>query len=319
MIETRRIYAELRAAPNRTIIGRAMRYGAEAIVRMRDGREVRERFAAFAFNSYIKSGAATRLNLQHDQTLTVASTGPLPGRGTLRLRDNPDGLDMEARLPSGDAYDRVLALVSDGSTAETSVEFRSLSDSVVGDRRTVLQATLPGIGIVDKGAYGSAGSVETRRRAGTLRARIDYNRRLDCECNPNCQFAKFDPGSLSERPREALAVAGEYTRPVAATSKGTLRLLPDDSGLNIEVDLPDPANNEAVRAILEAAAVGVFARPFLDTERSEFTDDGEGLRTYQRAVIRAIIIGATDKSGGLEAAQIVEPQRAEPARRRVWL
>ena len=69
---------------------------------------------------------------------------------------------MAATLPSGDAYDSVLALVADGSTAETSVEFRALDERRNGDLRTVLQATLPAIGIVDAGAYGSAGAVEVR-------------------------------------------------------------------------------------------------------------------------------------------------------------
>ena len=316
-IETRSLHAELRAAPNRMIVGRAMRYGSQAIIRMQDGREVRERFAAFAFHDYLKSGAATLLNLQHDGSLTVAITGPLPGRGKLVLRDNPDGLSMESRLPSGDVYDRVLALVADGSTAQTSVEFRALADSVVGDRRTVLQATLPAVGIVDRGAYGDAGSVETRRRAGTLRSRIDYNRKLDCECNPSCHFAKFDAGSLSEIPREALAVAGDFQKPVAALSRGSLRLTPAADGLGIEVDLEA---GEIVDRLIEAAStVPLFARPFLDTERSEYVDDDEGLRTYQRATIRAIILSATDKSGGLTPVEIIEPRRAEPIRRRVWL
>ena len=159
MIERRALGAELRAAPGRRIVGRVMRYGDVATVRLPDGSVVEERFASFAFHDYLRSGAATRLNLMHDQSIVVASTGT-EGRGKLALRDHPDGLEMVATLPSGDAYDAALALVADGSTAETSVEFRALEDRIEGDRRTVLQATLPGIGLVDRGAYG--GAVEHR-------------------------------------------------------------------------------------------------------------------------------------------------------------
>ena len=79
MIERRG--AELRAAPGRRVIGNAMAYGTEARARLPDGRVVRERFAAFAFDQYLRSGSPTLLNLQHDRTLTVASTGATAGRG----------------------------------------------------------------------------------------------------------------------------------------------------------------------------------------------------------------------------------------------
>ena len=166
MIERRR--AELRAAPGRRIVGPAMRYGSEAVVRMPDGAAVRERFAAFAFAEYRASGGATALNLMHDRTLTLASTAA----GNLALTDGPRELRMVATLPTGDAYDEALRLVADGSTAETSVEFRALEQRIEGDRRTVLQAALPAIGIVDAGAYGNAGGVEVRREGrGLVRAR----------------------------------------------------------------------------------------------------------------------------------------------------
>ena len=152
-----------------------MRYGSEARVSMPDGAAVRERFAAFAFADYLRSGAATRLNLMHDSSVVIASTAGGAGRGLLTLRDNPDALTIEARLPSGDAFDEALALVADGSTAETSIEFRALREHNAGGRRTVTQATLPGIGIVDAGAYGGAGAVEVRREGRGLFGRVLYD------------------------------------------------------------------------------------------------------------------------------------------------
>ena len=325
MIERRR--AELRAAPGRRIIGAAMRYGSEAIVRGPDGAAVRERFAAFAFADYLRSGAATRLNLMHDSSVVIASTAGGAGRGLLTLRDNPDALTIEARLPSGDAFDEALALVADGSTAQTSIEFRALEQTVAGDLRIVRQATLPGIGIVDTGAYGTAGAVEVRRRGPVVTMRVPYDVKLACECSgPNCSFAVFEPGSLADLADEVLAVAGEYSAPLASRSRGTLRLDPDDAGLAIALDLPD---NEAGRAVLEAAAVAaILARPYLDRRLSVSTEDGD-TRRYQRAAVRAIVVGATDKLEGWTEAEIGERRnhrarervRAERASRgrRIWL
>ena len=169
MTEKRR--AELRAAPGRRILGAAMRYGATALVRLPDGSEVRERFAAFAFSEYLRRGGPTSLNMMHDRSIELASTGA----GNLVLQDGPGELRMAAKLPSGDAYDKALALVADGSTAETSVEFAAVEQRIEAGRRTVLQAALPGIGIVDAGAYGTAGAVELRREGRGLAGRVLYN------------------------------------------------------------------------------------------------------------------------------------------------
>ena len=167
MIERRR--AELRAEPGRRLVGTPMVYGSEARIVHPSGQRMTERLARFAFMDYLASGAATRLNLQHDGTLTIATTGTLPGRGKLELHDTPEELRMVATLPTGDPYDDVLELVRTGAASELSVEFRALEEQLRGDRRTVLQATLPAIGVVDRGAYPQP--VEVRRRGRGLRAR----------------------------------------------------------------------------------------------------------------------------------------------------
>ena len=228
---------------------------------------------------------------------------------------------VAVRCQAVTAFDAALALVADGSTAETSVEFRAVSDRIENGRRTVLQATLPGIGIVDAGAYGGAGAVEVRRRGGRVRARVPYNREVACECvGPSCYRALFEQGSFDPIPDEVLATLNEYKAPLASRMRGGLKLTTDDDGLMIEVDLPDASENEAARRLLEAAAtVPIFARPYVDQRLSEY-DEADGLRTYSRAVLRAIIIGATDKTAGWEAAEVLEPRRAEPVTAgRFWL
>ena len=222
MTETRR--SEVRAAPGRRIIGTVMAYGSEALIALPDGERVRERFASFAFSDGLRRGGPVNLNLMHDPSLTLASTRG-GKRGTLELRDGAAALSMIATLPTGDAYDRALALVRDGTTAETSVEFLARHELRSGGRRTVTQADLRGIGIVDHGAYGGAGTVEVRRRGYRVTARVDYGKPYDCGCaGPRCTRAQFEPGSfdaaLADRDRDILAVAGEYRAPLASMRPG---------------------------------------------------------------------------------------------------
>ena len=76
---------------------------------------------------------------------------------------------MVVTLPAGAAYDAALELVRDGSTAQTSVEFRSLRETLAGELRRIHEATLPAIGLVDLGAY--RGAVEVRRATVAPRRR----------------------------------------------------------------------------------------------------------------------------------------------------
>ena len=150
---------ELRAE-GRSITGVVMRYGHPATVIAPGGRVVKERFERGAFREYLTE-FRTLLNLQHDRSTTVATTGH-PGRlGVLAMVDSDTELRMVATLPEGDVFDRVLALVSDGSTAETSVEFRALTERYTGDERIISAATLPGVSMVDAGAYAS--KIEVRK------------------------------------------------------------------------------------------------------------------------------------------------------------
>ena len=324
MIEKRR--AELRAAPGRRLVGRAMPYGAEALARVPGVGVVRERFATFAFSDYLATGAATLLNLQHDRTLTIASTaGATRSRGALVLRDHPDGLDLEARFPSGDVFDQVLDLVARGDTAETSVEFRAIQSVVAGNRRVVQVATLPAIGIVDKGAYRTA--VEVRAAARKVSGMIvpGWQRIMACRCQgKDCDSVSFDAGafdaSLADADREILAVGGSYEAPLASRRRGTLRVQSGDEGLSVDLTLPD---SEAGRAVREAAeAADVFARPYIDLTRSEYVDEGEAphrTRRFTRAWLRAVIVGATDAAEGLAPLALGEAKRAARRVVRPWL
>ena len=143
-----------------------MAYGTEAVV----PGVGRERFSMFAFDSWLRSGAETRLNLMHDRSLTVADTR----RGGLTLTDSPAALDMVAELPAGDAYDSVLALVGDGLTNGLSVEFHAIAERRTNGVRVIQAATLPALAVVDDPAYAASG-VEVRRRGRGLSGEYRYN------------------------------------------------------------------------------------------------------------------------------------------------
>ena len=140
-----------------------MVYGARATVIAPDGRIVREEFRAGAFRDYLEA-YQTRLNLAHDASVTIATTGGGAGQlGALELFDSAEELRMVATLPPGEPFDQALRLVADGSTAETSVEFRAIDQRFEGDHRIIEAATLPGVALVDAGAY--RGAVEVRKAA----------------------------------------------------------------------------------------------------------------------------------------------------------
>ena len=159
VIERRTI--ELRAEDGRRLVGAAMKYGAEARVKLPDGRPVVETFRPGAFVAYLAQGGDTTLNLAHDSTVELASTVT----GTLRLEDGPVELRLIATLPEGEAYDMALEMVADGSLSESSIEFRGAVDRIAGGRRTVWAAELPAVSIVAAGAYGAAGRIEVREVA----------------------------------------------------------------------------------------------------------------------------------------------------------
>ena len=137
----------------------------------------RERFAAFAFSDYLRSGADTALNVMHESDLVVATRRG----GELVLSDSPTGLAMVATLPAGDVYDDVLGLVGDGSTAGLSVEFHATDEARSADTRTIRRAALPALGIVDDPAYPASGvevrALELRRGGRALTGSFLYKQR----------------------------------------------------------------------------------------------------------------------------------------------
>ena len=168
---------------------------------------------------------------------------------------------MVATLPAGDVFDEVLALVADGSTAETSVEFRALEQTIRGDRRTIRAAALPAIGIVDAGAYGSAGAVEVRRDGRGVAGRVAYDTPRVTADRGTRRKQRFAPGAfdyaLNQADREIILQIGDDAGQVLGSKRaGTLALRDTPEALEFEVETL-PATSYAAD-FLELLAAGTI-------------------------------------------------------------
>ena len=323
MIETRR--GELRALPGRRLTGTVMAYGDEALIPGIG----RERFAAFAFDRWLRSGADTLVNVMHEPDLIVASTR----RGDLALHDGPGELRMVAELPAGDAYNSVLSLVGDGLATGLSVEFRAIEERRTADSRTIMEATLPALGIVDEPAYQESG-VEIRARGRGLSGEFRYNtpkvtsdrgrrrkRRVSsrafswqlerfAEVQEELQesIAKAIEGgaadAVRDRAREVQLLAGRsYDAPLASLRTGTLKLENTDQALRFEVErLPDTTYAADLRAAMDAGAADhgvdvLYSIPPADVvpDAVEILTEPGGveIEVVNRAVLQAIAIGSS--------------------------
>ena len=140
----------------RTLRGRAIRYGDEAIIATGFGQK-RERFARGAFGDVGKLD--TTLDLMHAPERRIARTG---GGGLVLTQDGDDIL-LAATLQETRDGDDTIALVRSGVLRGFSIEFNAEHDEWSGDLRTVTRAGLPSIGVVDRPAYVSAQGIELRR------------------------------------------------------------------------------------------------------------------------------------------------------------
>ncbi|MDE2772362.1 MAG: HK97 family phage prohead protease [Gemmatimonadota bacterium] len=298
--------AELRVA-GRRIEGLALPF-AEVCTATRCGRP--ERFEPGAFGL---GEARTRwLDVGHDRTRVIAYS---PGGG-LDLRETERGLELSTDpLPELPLVDRTLDEIRRGTLRGLSVEFHAREERTDGNVRVLEHVDLSGVGIVRTPAY-TGTSVETRetRQAGTLRGSIPFGSRLECECQTGaCQTVEFDATAFDEalQADRLIAVFKDYGGPLAATSRGTMRIRKTDAGLDVEIDLPDTTVGRDVAEL--AGSVPVIVRPLIDEAASEFdqiTDGDELINVYSSAATRAILVGTTDQREGWPEAEIAAEDRA---------
>ena len=348
MIESRR--GELRRS-GRKLSGTVMQYGDEAEIPGIG----RERFASFAFSRWLRSGADTALNVMHDRALTVATRRA----GGLTLTDSPQALSMVAELPKNDAMDSVLSLVGDGLTTGLSVEFHAVRERRSGDTRTVLEAALPALGIVDSPAYPASG-VEVRRRGRGLAGRFEYNRDRVTRDRGRRRKVRVSSGAFSwqlerfaevqaelsesiaeaiegaaaeavrEQAREVQLLAGRsYDAPLASLRTGTLRLEDTEDALRFEVDrLPDTTHARDLRAGMDSGAAdfgvdALYSIPPADVVPDAVTIETEpGTGVEVEVVNRAVLqaLAVVSRAPRGNGGRVERRHAVTPARRfRLWL
>ena len=288
---------EFRVA-GRTLSGRVMTYGDISP-------EYRERFLPGAFGP----APSAPLNIQHDRNMIVL------GAEDYVLTDTDRALEIRAELPAGSA---ALSLVRHGALNGFSVEFYARAERRESGIRVIEAARLAGIGLVDQPSYPES-TAEVRRgrgggrgsrggRLGTFRGRVPASKALQCQCGPKgCFNALFKQKALRgvvDDEDEILAVWGDYAKAVGSKKRRTVRFWEgEDGALEFAVDIPNTPAGRALKETLDSRAVDVIGRPVIDSNASDFTIRG-ATATYDKVKVRAITVGATDRSAGWPAGYL---------------
>ena len=301
---------EFRVA-GRVLSGVALRYGDVSP-------DYRERFEAGAFAPI----GDLALNLQHDPARVLAKTG-----NGLVLADSPRALELRAELTGRAELD----LVRRGALSGFSIEFHAKAERREAGVRVVERAELTGIALVDRGAY-PASKAEVRARGarggrlGTIRGSIPTGKRLSCRCSPgDCTSAIFEDGALNAAvdKHELLAITNELSDTIASKRRNGVRTWLDDEGdMQYAIDVPNTDRGKALAETMKVA--NVYGRPVLDRELSEVVIEATVAR-YQRAEVRAILVGPTDIADGWKPVEMTTAQKTAALskiakqRARLWL
>ena len=302
MIE-HRLAHEFRVA-GRTLSGAAMVYGSVSP-------DFQERFVPGA----LQHSGRIDINLQHDSAIVLA-------RDAL-LTDTGRELRVRAELPTDSA---ALALVKRSALNGFSIEFKSKSERREAGVRVIERADLTGLALVDRGAYPAATAEIRRGRKGdsktsrlkalrVLRSKIPYDQSLACECLkrgggaaciPLARFSKAAGDGMAEvinsglaEARDVLAVMGEFKRPIASASRGTLRARSTTSGLEIDIDL---ASGEVGDAVVDAHLFRRCRRPTFD----RFRPFGIHRRT-RRADVYETVLASVARGGDGQQRRLAGP------------
>ena len=306
----------------RTLTGTVLRYGDVSP-------EHRERFVPGALAPI----RAVPLNLQHDSKTVLLEPG------SFVLSDTERALEVRAELPANSA---ALQLVRRGALNGYSIEFHAQAERRESGVRVIERAELVAIALVDHPSY-PASTAEVRRggggrgsrggRLGTLRGRVPASKRMECQCGPKgCYDALFRQGAFRgavDDTDEILAIWGTYAKAVGSKKRKTVRFWESEDGsLEYALDIPSTDAGRALKETMDAQSVPVIARPFIDTDASDFKIVGQ-VAEYDTVKMRALTVGSTDRDGGWPAVYLRESDAddmPEPrasvqvsTRRRIWL
>jgi HK97 family phage prohead protease len=120
-LERRVFAANTSSATGRTVIGYAARYNSRTFI---EGGGFWEQIAPGAFSSAVNRGDDIRLLRDHNANLLLARTKS----GTLRVKEDENGLQFSADLPNTQLADETLELIRRGDLTGNSFQFSVAND-----------------------------------------------------------------------------------------------------------------------------------------------------------------------------------------------
>ena len=326
-METR--FLECRA-DGRNVTGAALVYG--DVARIPAGRET---FAPGAFGDV--PALDVRLNVMRDLRRLIARTGG----GGLLLTDSPERLAISAHLPATKEADDALEMLRLGLLRGLSVEFNPVRESQRADLRTIEQASLSAVGLVDVPAYPSSVPQVRQDREG-LSGAFQYDRDAVIADSGRRRKQRVRPGAFAfalQRPdREINLILGSPERPLASKQAGTLQLEDGPDALRFRVDrLPQVSYALDFLGLLRAGSVVAGLVPFFlvpppdvvpDAEEEEEAGSGIFRHIINAGLLTALAImfraprgnpGEVSTRAGALADDLPQGQDKPARRRRQWL
>ena len=222
-------YAEFDDSDGRTLLGTVVRYGDISTATPVGA----EQFLSGVFGDV--QGLDTILNMQHDRTRPLARTGG----GGLVLTDSDERLRIEATLPETRDGDDALELVEKGVLRGFSTEFISRQETDRNGVRSISQAALPGIALVDKPAYEGSIIAEIRQQGEGISGEFSYETDSIVAATGRVRKERIRPGAfsyaISAPDREINLVLGDNSRPLASKRAGSLILEDTPTALKFRV------------------------------------------------------------------------------------
>ena len=237
------------------------------------------------------------------------------------LTDSDERLRIEATLPQTRDGDDALELVEKGVLRGFSTEFISRQESDRDGVRSIAQAALPAIALVDRPAYAGSIIAEIRQQGEGISGEFSYETDSVIAATGKVRKERIRPGAFSyainSPDREINLVLGDNSRPLASKQAGSLILEDTPTSLKFRVkQLPRTSYVSDFLGLLRGKSVTPGVMPFftptpLAVARRLF-DNGKAVDEEEEGpgtgVFRRIV-----KSGLLTALSIMfRPRRGNP-------
>ena len=223
-------YSEISETDGRTLVGTVIRYGDVSTKNTYGGPET---FESGAFGDV--GALDTILNYQHNRQRPLARTNG----GGLVLQDDSDALRIAATLPETRDADDALELVEKGVLRGFSTEFVSRQEMDKNGVRTIRQAALPGIGLVDRPSYLDSVIAEIRAEGEGISGEFAYDTDAVIAATGRVRKERIKPGAFSyairSPDREINLVLGDNSRPLASKQAGSLEIEDTPTALKFRV------------------------------------------------------------------------------------